>query len=118
MTEPDEVEIIVSDLITAILGGTEEQVASTFQRLAKLNAAEVLGELFLWVEDVTDEQDIDELISVARLPIPTNTKEIVAAIRARNMKALESVTSENDFTFLVQAVLQVIVTLKDARTLP
>ena len=116
MSPVDEYESAVADAITSILEGSEEQVNQAFTRLGGLNAAQVLGELFLCVEDVTEGVDIDTLITVARIPLPRNAKKIVESIHARDIKALENVTSTSDFGTVVQAVLTVIVSLRDART--
>ena len=103
---------------SAIREATEDEVTQAFTRLAGLNAAEVIGELFLWIEDVTEGGDLDVLIAAARIPLPKGAKKIVRAIRGRNMRALKKVAGHDDLGALVQSVLTVIVSLKDARDRP
>lgn len=113
--EPDEYEAAVASAVRSILHGTEDQVTRAMTRLGELNAADVIGEMCLCIEDVTEDVDLDVLITAARLPLPERTAEIVAAIEARDLGALESVTSETDLGAVVQKLLTVIVSLTDAR---
>lgn len=108
-------EEAVATAITAILEGTESDVSSAFSTLAELDAAEVVGELFLWVEDVTEGVEVDRLIQTSRIQPPENARAIVEAIRARDMKGLERATSSNDLGVAINALIGVIVSFKDAR---
>ena len=109
------VEVAVDNAITSILDGSEAETEAAFHALAGYDAAEVVAELFLQVEDATDGIDVDDLIAAAEIPLPDNPREIVAAIRARDMKALEAATSHDDLNVAVEAILNVIVSLRDAR---
>ena len=111
----DKVEELVANAINSILKGSDDDVAAAFDNLATIDAAEVVGELFLWVEDVTEGVDLNSLLDAARIPLPDHAVEIVNAILARDMKGLEAVTSRDDLGVAVEAILGVIVSLKDAR---
>lgn len=116
MTNDNACERAVADAISAILEGTEDDVTAAFTRLGELQAVDVVAELFLWVEDLTEGVDLDSLIAAARIPLPEGTREIVESVLSRDMKALGEVTSTHDLGAAVQAILTVVVSLKDART--
>lgn len=116
MLAEDRVEAAVSRVVAAILEGSKADVESAFHALGQLDGPSVIAEMFLWVEDVTDGVDLDALIAASRLRLPEHTREIVSAIRARDVPALERATSTTELGVVIQDVLAVIVSLKEARS--
>jgi hypothetical protein len=112
----DLIEQGVSRVIDAIMDGSEAQITTAFDNLATLDGAEVIAELFLWVEDMTEGVDLERLIAVTRIQLPEHPAEIVNAIKARDIPALERVTSTTELTVVVQILFNLIIAFKDART--
>ena len=79
-----------------------------------LDAVEVIAELFLRIEDLTDGVELDALIDATEIPLPDHPREIVEAIRSRDMKALKAVMSTDDLNLVVSRVMNLIVAFTDA----
>jgi hypothetical protein len=112
----DTTEAAVRATIDAVGRANQTEIAAAFQRLTVLPAPDVMNELFRWVDELTDEVNLNQLLAQVRLPLPQNARELVQAIDARDLPGLQRAVGTDDLTTAVEVLLTLIVALRDARS--
>ncbi|WP_062312781.1 hypothetical protein [Demequina rhizosphaerae] len=115
--EKPAAEIAVAQAIDAVLQCGEDSSTALSDRTSELRRRDVIVELLMWVEDVTDIVDVvelDELIHAARLPLPTKTHEVVDAVNAADLTAIALLAGIERCT-VPDLLFRVVVGLKGAR---
>lgn len=110
-----QVSATVAATIDVILDGTVDDIAEAFMELAEFPASRVLVELFLWVQDLTEDRDVAAQLEACRFPLPDNAHAIVEAIRTEDLPALAEATNQTDYERLIEQVLKLVVALADER---
>ena len=109
------VEVLVLAAIDAVQSGDFDRIEAAYEELAPIEAAEVLAELFLWVEDLTEGVDVPTLVSKAELPIPDESLAIIDAVKVPDLVALAEAVGSGQADRIFATVLVLVASLKDAR---
>lgn len=116
MSKEDNVAPLVLAAINAAATGEHAEIASAFEAIAPFNAGDVVAELFLWVEDLTSDVDLNALLAAVALPIPPRAPDIIAAMLAYDMQRLQAAMGDARPEKVFASLLALVAALKDART--
>lgn len=111
----DEIEKRVLIAINAVQVGNRADIISAYEGLATLETGDVISELFLWVDDLTQGVDREELLQAVTLPIPDNPEVIIDSILNLDIKGLQSAVGSDRLESVLASLLVTVAALKDGR---
>lgn len=111
----DEIEKRVLIAINAVQGGNRVDIISAYEGLATLETGDVISELFLWIDDLTQGVDRDELLQAVTLPIPDKPEEIIEAVLNLDITGLQKAVGSDRLESVLASLLVTVAALKDGR---
>lgn len=113
--EYDEIERRVLLAITAVQRGNRADIISAYEGLGPLETGDVIAELFVWFEDLTDGVEISALLQATTLPMPENPEKIIEAVRNVDIVGLQVAVGSDGVEKVFAALLVTVAALKDGR---
>lgn len=113
--EYDEIERRVLLAITAVQRGNRADIISAYEGLASLETGDVIAELTLWVQDLTDEVEIPALLDAVVLPMAPNPEKIIESVLAQDIAGLQNAVGSDGLEKVFAALLVTVAALKDGR---
>jgi hypothetical protein len=113
--EYDEIERLVYLAISATQRGNRADLISAYEGLAPLETGDVIAELTLWVEDLTDGVEVEELLQAVVLPIPPNSEKIIESVLIQDIFGLQEAVGSDTLGSVLAALLVTVAALKDGR---
>lgn len=110
-----DIERLVLTAIKAVQSGDRDRVNSAYEALAHISTLDVIAELFLCIQDYTEGVDLTELLDVATLPLPPKPRQIIAAVAARDLGAVQQATGSDRPERAFATLLVLAASLGDAR---
>ena len=116
MAEQDlNVEALVLTAIEAVRSGDRDTVSRAYEALAPIETGEVIAELFVWVDDLVDGIDVDELLDSVALPLPPKPHEVLASVESRDLRELQDAVGTDRPERIFATLLVLVAALKNAR---
>ena len=114
-TDAGEIERRVLIAISAVQTGNRADIVSAYEGLAPLETGDVIAELFLWMEDLTDGVEVEELLQAIALPLPPNPAKIIESVLIQDIAGLQIAVGSDKLEKVFTALLVTVAALKDGR---
>ena len=109
----DKYQKLVGIAVAEIRNPSETGISRSFEALSVIPVDDLLAELGVWVEEITNGKDVRRLIATAELPLPENPEELVEIINRNDLKGLYSYVN-GDFAKLIASMMMLIASLQEA----
>jgi hypothetical protein len=106
---------LVGEAVTAVITSDEEGLVKAVESMAPFALIDVMTEMFLWVEDLTEGFDDNELLNTGNFPLPPNAEGMLVAIRAADIVKLQEAVGSDQAVDVFNHVLVLVSALKVAR---
>ena len=105
----------VADVVAAAKTDDRAQLERAFRALSPLDSGDVIAELFLRIKEATTGVELDALLSAAELPLPSKSRELVAAVRNNDLGAVSAAIDEKTPERLFATLVVLAASLENAR---
>ena len=114
-SEQWSLEESLTRLIDATLNSTNSRrIARAHQRVLSFPIVDVYGELFLYIQSLTEYFELEVLIANSRLNLPVNSKEIISAVEELNVPKLLSLFPSKTPEVIFNSLLKITIALQDS----
>ena len=106
---------LVDDAIEALQRRDLDDATRAVEAFATLEPKELIGELFLRLDELTVDVDAGDLIDRASLPLPPRPLDLVVAAANRDIASITEILGD-DFGHLLAGLLALIAAFDDANS--
>lgn len=113
--EYDEIQKRVLIALNAVESGNRADIIAAYEGLGPLDVSDVIAELTLWMEDLTEDISVGSLVAAAVLPLPSNPEDLAQAIINCDVVGMQDAVGSDQLDTILASLLVLVAGLKDSR---